>query len=147
FSEETLLVPWQSLHHVLFQANNPELAAEFDAIVAQKPKQDVLRLQSRDGKSVNTFKGVLGETDGRGKTLLFQADGGNPSNIVWERVRGLYFARPAADNAAPICKVIDNGSNVFVATTVATERRQPIFWGKEEAWVRFQTPAGLEARL
>lgn len=158
FTDETLQVPWHSLHHVLFQANNPELAAEFDSWVAQKPKLDILRLQSRDGKSVNTFKGSLGETDATGQNLRFQAEGANATTIQWERIRGLYFSRPAVDTPVPVCKVIDNSGNVFVVTTLSLERRtvpnkivmeslRPRLVSTDESWVKLQTPAGLETKV
>jgi hypothetical protein len=137
FADVTLTVPWPALHHVLFQANNPDQATEFDALVAQRPKQDVLRLLSRDGQSVNTFKGILGELDAQGKLLKFEPEGGKETNIAAERIRGLYFARPALTTPAAVCKVIDNASNVYPAVEVQLENNA----------VRLKTPAGVEAKL
>lgn len=142
----TVTVPWGALQHVLFQANNPDQVTEFDTLLTQKPRTDVLRLLSRDGQSINTFQGVLGDPDVLGKVLPFQPTDGRLANIAWDRLRGLYFNRSVPTGPAPVCKVMDTVGNVYSASVLRSERLSVPLAG-EGIIVRIATPTGLEVHL
>lgn len=85
------LVPLTQVAHVLWEAQDADNVREWSASAARAAKTDLLRLVSRDGKSINLFEGVLGKVDEEGQNIQFQLDGGDPRPIALSRVRSLSY--------------------------------------------------------
>jgi hypothetical protein len=108
----------ESLHHIVCDAQDTASLSAFDAIVAEQPKQDVIRVQSRDGPGVDPYDGVIQGVNPEGTHLAFKAlTADKPSNVLLSRLRGIYFAR---GNAGPgpnaTARIYDSYGNVFTAT-------------------------------
>lgn len=131
-----LAVPLAAVASVLLDAQDQKNQDEFQAALAKGPQTDVVRLASRDGKSVNVFEGVIGDADAQGTTLRFTPEGGQPAQVAVGRLRSVAFARPAAVEA-PLGKLTDSAGSQFALASLAV--------GEKE--LRVKTPAGLELAL
>ena len=137
FSGQRLSVPLTSLSAILCEAQVPKNVEEFDALVASKPRVDVVRLLSRDGKTVNAFEGALGDADAAGETIRFTPEGGEATQLSLARVRALWFSRPPLIQPAAIGWVRDLYQNRFAIASVELAGDT----------LRLKTPTGLTLTL
>lgn len=133
FGGQRLSLPLASLSAVLCEAQVAKSIEEFDALVASKPRVDVVKLLSRDGKSVNTFEGALGDADATGETIRFTPEGGDATQLSLARVRALWFSRPPLNQPATIGWARDLYQNRFAIASVELAGDT----------LRFKTPTGL----
>jgi hypothetical protein len=132
-------VSLESLHHIVCDAQDSASLSAFDAIVAEQPKQDVIRVQSRDGSAVDPYDGVIQGVNAEGTHLTFKAlTLDNPSNILLSRLRGIYFARSnTGPGANATARIYDSYGNIFTATTFSCS----------EMTCQLTTPTGLTFSL
>lgn len=121
-SGQTVQTSLDHLHHVVCDAHDTAALAAFDALLADAPTQDVIRLQSKDDPSVNLFEGVIQGANDAGNRLLFKAkELDRVSTIDTARLRGLYFSRTGTGpGPKAIARVHDSFGDVFVATAFTT---------------------------
>ncbi|HMP03055.1 MAG TPA: NPCBM/NEW2 domain-containing protein [Gemmatales bacterium] len=118
FTGRRIEVPLSQVLGVLCDAQDLAQQTDFQSLLAARPRTDVVRLASRDGTTVNSFEGVLGEADADGQTIRFTPDGGESAQLSLARVRALWFARPQNQLAPVIGKAIDLHHNVFALATL-----------------------------
>lgn len=141
---KSLAVPLSAVATVLFDAQDPANVNELAAALAKKPKADLLRLMGRDGKTVNTFEGVIGNAADDGKTLRFTPEGGDPAQLAVTRLRALHFHRPGAASP-PLGKLFDVRGNQFALQTLElTETTAAVM---TPAGLAFEIPRAEAARL
>lgn len=136
FNGLALTIPLHAIHYVICEAQNEAHRAEFEQTIIKKPEQDVIRLLSRDGKSINTFEGFLGDVDAKGEFVQFKMEG-DVSRVSMARVRGVYYNRKLDDVPKPTCRIHDLFQNVYAASTVATAGEN----------VELKTPTGVTMAL
>jgi len=137
--------PLDVVRHVLCEAQDESNRAEFKQLLARNTAQDILRLASRDGATINTFEGVIGEADAKGETLKFKTED-TTASINMNRVRGLIFSRRASErtsNAA--CKLIDRCQNTLVLARVDSQGEE--FTIGLTSGVELKVPRSLISRL
>jgi hypothetical protein len=122
---------------VLCEAQDEANRTEFMQLLAKKNAQDQLRLLSKDGKSINTFEGFVGEADAAGEKVEFKSDG-ETLPVSLARVRGVIFSRKLEEPAAkPVCRLFDGFQNVFMVASVKSSADG----------FQLQTPAGVSVDM
>src|SRR5262249_29567006 len=86
FTGHAINVRIDSIRYVLCEAHLEARRQEVEPFLTKRNGLDVLRLQSRDGMSVNTFEGFLGDADAQGETIRFTPEGGQPAQVSLSRV-------------------------------------------------------------
>lgn len=112
--DQVMLVPLIQVAHIIWDAQDAANTEQWAASAARAAKTDLLRLVSRDGKSVNLFEGVLGSVDEKGENILFQLEGGDPRPIALNRVRSLSFSRPKAQVQPVVARLFDVQHNQYL---------------------------------
>ena len=112
--DQVMLVPLIQVAHIIWDAQDAANTEQWAASAARAAKTDLLRLVSRDGKSVNLFEGVLGSVDEKGESILFQLEGGDPRPIALNRVRSLSFSRPKAQVQPVVARLFDVQHNQYL---------------------------------
>lgn len=128
-----LSVPLAAVSSLLADAQDPKNEAEFQAALEKGTKADVLRLTSRDGKSINVFQGVVGEADAAGKTLGFTPEGGDAVQLAVPRLRSIAFAQPLNADGAKWGRLHDLRGNQYALATIALADKN----------LKLATPTGL----
>ena len=137
FSGIKVECPLSAVRWVLCEAHDENNRAEFKQLLARNSPLDILRLVSRDGTTINTFEGILGEADAAGQTIQFKTDD-TVSRINLARVRGMIFQRRTDPDALkPVCRVSDGFHNV-----IAVRELEQV-----ENDLLLVTPAGVKLRL
>jgi hypothetical protein len=118
---QTVHTSLDHLHHVVCDAHDTASLAAFDAILAEPPTQDAIRLQSKEDATINAFEGVIQGANEAGNQLLFRAkELDKVSSINIARLRGMYFSRTnTGPGPTAIARVHDSFGDVFVATAFA----------------------------
>ncbi|MCS6977132.1 MAG: NPCBM/NEW2 domain-containing protein [Gemmatales bacterium] len=102
-----------ALRSLLCEAQDEANRSEFKQLTERNTPFDRLRLVSRDGTTINTFEGIIGDADEDGRTLRFKTDDAT-ANIALNRVRGIIFHRRIEPGQyQPVCKVVDVFQNVI----------------------------------
>lgn len=118
-SGQTLEVPVDQVHTIVCDAHDTTSLAAFDALLAENPKQDVIRVQSREGNTVEPYEGVILGANEQGTRLQFKARGVDTiSNLDVARLRALYFSRTGTGtNDKAIARIYDTFGNSFTVTS------------------------------
>lgn len=136
-SGQVMEVPLDLVHHILCDAHETSSLAAFDALMAENPKQDVIRVQSREGNNVEPYEGLIQGANEQGTRLMFKARGlDNVSTIDVARLRGLYFSRSQLGiSPQAVARVYDTFGNCF---TVNEYR-----WGEASCEITTQSGSKL----
>lgn len=129
-------VTFDQIHAIVCDAQDTASLAAFEALEAERPKDDVIRVQSRDGNTVEPYQGLIQEANAQGNRLVFKAVGlDQASNIDVARLRGLFFYRSAAGlGPTAIARIYDTFGNCFAVSAWQ--------WGKTEC--SFTTQLGKQ---
>jgi hypothetical protein len=117
-SGQSISLSLDAIHHIVCDAQDAGSLTAFDALLAESLKQDVIRVQSREGNTIDPYEGVIQGANETGNRLQFKAQAlGTVSNIDLARLRGLYFARtnPGPGTQA-ISRIFDSYGNIYTAT-------------------------------
>jgi hypothetical protein len=116
--------PLDALHHLACDAQDAASLQALEAIIAEAPAQDVVRVLARDGSTVDPYEGTILRGSGDGNRLAFKAQSlENVSNIDVARLRGLYFSRKQAGlGAQAIGRVYDVFGNCITAISLELNR-------------------------
>ena len=138
-SGQTIETSLDQVHHVVCDAQETASLAAFETILNDNPKQDFIRVQSRDTSAIEPYDGLIEGANEQGTRLTFKARGLNTvSSIDVARLRGLYFSRSGiglGPNA--VARIYDTFGNCFIATSY--------HWG--ETHCDITTQMGSKVRL
>lgn len=123
FNGQAVSFSLDSLHWILFTAQDPAARAELEQTLAKKPVQDVVLVLSRDQKAINAFSGVVLGGDEKGAVLNFRLD----EDIVpidMARLRGIILARRSDVKVTEAIKIADRFGNVWMAKSLSWEKNK-----------------------
>lgn len=125
-------VTFDQVHAIVCDAQDTASLAAFEALEAERPKEDVIRVQSREGNNIEPYQGLIQEANAQGTRLVFKAVGlDQASNIDVARLRGLYFHRSNVGvGPQAIARIYDAFGNCFTATAWQ--------WGKSDCTLTTQ---------
>lgn len=107
--------PLDALRSLLCDAQDEANRAEFKQLLERNTPFDRLRLASRDGTTINTFEGIVGDADEEGRSIRFKTED-TTANIALNRVRGIIFHRRVEPGTfQPVCRIVDVFQNVIPA--------------------------------
>lgn len=131
-SGQSLEVPLDQVHHILCDAHETASLAAFDAILSENPKQDLIRVQSRESNNIEPYEGLIESANEQGTRLLFKARGLNTvSSIDLSRLRALYFQRNQVGlGPQAVARIYDTFGNSFTVTSYQ--------WGDKNCEVTMQ---------
>lgn len=117
-SGQKIELPLDQVHHIVCDAQDTNALAAMDALLAENPKQDVIRVQSRDSNAIEPYEGLIQGANDQGTRLMFKARGlENISSIDVARLRALYFSRSQLGiNDKAVARIYDTFGNCFVVT-------------------------------
>lgn len=118
-SGQSMDVNFDQVHTIVCDAHDSNALNAFDAMLADNPKQDVIRVQSREGNNIEPYEGVIQGANDVGTRLQFKARGlDTVSNLDVARLRAIYFQR---SNTGPgdkaIARISDTFGNTFTVTS------------------------------
>jgi hypothetical protein len=137
-SGQSLTVNFDQVHHLVCEAQDSASLAAFDALQADNPKSDMVRLRSKEGTSVENYEGLIVGSNDAGNRLQFKARGlDNVSNIDVDRLRALYFQRSTlGTNDKAIARLTDSFGSTYTVTRYV--------WGDTWCDVTLQTGQDLK---
>jgi hypothetical protein len=106
-------VPVTSLTAVLRDAQDPNLAGQWEKIARQKVRTDRI-VVLRDG-DLNPLEGTLGDIDAAAQTIQFKREGAAAVSLPFNRLQGMIFHRTDILADSPLCRVIDQDGSSLVA--------------------------------
>jgi hypothetical protein len=117
-SGQSLDVAFDQVHTVVCDAHDTNALNAFDVLQAESPKQDVIRVQNREGTGIEPYEGVILGANDVGTRLQFKERGlPDVANLNVARLRAMYFYRT---NVGPgekaIARISDTFGNTFTAT-------------------------------
>jgi hypothetical protein len=117
-SGQSLDVAFDQVHTVVCDAHDTNALNAFDVLQAESPKQDVIRVQNREGTGIEPYEGVILGANDVGTRLQFKERGlPDVANLNVARLRAMYFLR---SNVGPgekaIARISDTFGNTFTAT-------------------------------
>lgn len=132
-SGQSLEVTFDQVHTVICDAHDTASLAAFEALQADSPKQDVIRVQAREGNAIEPYEGLIQGANEQGTRLQFKARGLDTiSNLDIARLRGIYFSRTGTGaNDQAIARIYDTFGNCFTVTNYQ--------WGDTACTITLQT--------
>ena len=109
-------LPVTAVFTILRDAHEPKVRQEWQDFLTKRGRLDMVVVRSDD--KLNGLEGTFGS--GSGDAIEFTPSStGQKRSIRMSRAQGLIFVQKANPDApAPLCKVIDNVGNIFVATDI-----------------------------
>jgi hypothetical protein len=119
-SGAALKVPLNSLVTVLRDGQDPAIRKQFQNLTKNAKFRSDRILLYKDGE-LNALEGTLGAIDPDGKAINFTREGGQALKPNLDKLQGMVFLRTEVPVDTPLCKVIDQDGNSFVASKLSYE--------------------------
>lgn len=131
-SGQTIETSLDQVHHIVCDAQDTASLAAFEAILADNPRQDFIRVQSRDSNAIEPYDGLIQGANEQGTRLMFKARGlDTVSSLDVSRLRGMYFSRTGTGlGPDAVARIYDTFGNCFIATSYQ--------WGEENCDITLQ---------
>jgi len=138
-TKQKLKVPLAHVVYVLRDAEDHAVKDAFDAVLADKVKQD--RVVTYKQKKATALAGVLGDATAAGTHISFRPQGGDefPANL--EKIQGLIFYRENVDPGSPVCLVIDVTGNALAAKGLSLDGNKVVITTPKGATIAWDTEA------
>lgn len=132
-------VTFDQIHAIVCDAQDTASLAAFEALEAERPKEDVIRVQSRDGNTIEPYQGLIQEANALGNRLVFKAVGlDQASSIDVSRLRCLLFYRSATGiGPTAVARIYDTFGNCYTVSS----------WQRGKSECSFTTQLGKQFTL